>query len=595
MKTEMKKGIFTFIAISLLGFLTGCSENDVLNDMQGAEADQASSVISGTASFDADEVDAMFNVTPETRTAVSYNSQKKLNYHWKKGDRIPVFMCYKQGYKKRVVKEEVFVEADNMISFKLRIPAGFDRRRGDLYMGAVMGKQAGVNNGAWASTMTSDGKFKIESSKTIDITSEQFNLPFFAPLTPIKRSGDVNLDFKPLGSWFVVTLKTQQAVAPSSVIVNSDIVSTNGSFDLSSSTNGAIAWEPAATTQQETKFDVRNFQVRANEESMPVLVWFMPILDKEAQQTTTVSLSTQATYSGNARHFTKKAIEKGEKAVNHKVYRVEIGEEKTPDVHPCEKGLVITQFWSTQKNRYCNRNVLQITNISDHEISLEGYYLVRSVFGSAETPSGVIDLGKLEENNAQFLYNHRQKKVLPSGASLLITGFNRRVAEGTFDYCDDEIYQIALLGEDENLLQQFVPEGNRDRWGRESNCHFCNAYFLTFNGTDISLSKPNDIVDNFGRDACGRIYNFQFLNRTYYRIPYCYIYMGEQGLGGEATHLYKPERRIRYNYDPYTYSYWGPMEIFSTCAWRFSNETKITSLGYWGKLGAMAMFVNNMY
>lgn len=589
MKIKAIKGIFTLITISLLGFLTGCSENDVLNDMQGAEADQASNVISGTASFDTDEVDAMFNMTPETRTAVRYNSQKKLNYHWKKGDRIPVFMCYKQGYKKRVVKEEVFVEADNMISFKLRIPAGFDRRRGDLYMGAVMGKQAGVNNGAWASTMTSDGKFKIESSKTIDITSEQFNLPFYSSPMLVSRSGDVNLDFKPLGSWFVVTLKTQQAVVPTSVVVNSDIVSTNGSLDLSASTSDVIAWEPAATTQQDTKFDVRNFQVRANEESMPVLVWFMPILDKEAQLATTVSLRTQATYSGNARPFTKKAIGKGEKAVNHKVYRVEISEEKTPDVHPCEKGLVITQFWSTQKNKYCNRNVLQITNISDHEISLEGYYLVRSVFGSAETPSGVIDLGKLEENNAQFLYNHRQKKVLPSGASLLITGFKRSVAEGAFDYCEDQIYQIALLGEDENLLQQFVPECMLNRRGRPTN-DFRNAYFLTFNGTDISLSKPNDIVDNFGRDACGRIYNFQFLNRTYYRIPYCDIFAGEQGLGGEATHLYKPERKKNY-----PGSSWGPMENFNTCSWRFENETKITSLGYWGKYGDFDMSRKDMY
>ena len=317
----------------------------------------------------------------------------------------------------------------------------------------------------------------------------------------------------------------------------------------------------------------------------------MPIVDKQSQQPTTVSIKKQTTYSGNVRHYSKKVIGKNEQLKNNKVYNVDI----TEDAPVCEKGLVITQFWSTQKSKYCNRNVLQITNISDHEISLEGYYLVRSVFGSAETPSGVIDLGKLEENNAQFLYNDRQKKVLPSGASLLITGFNRRVAEGAFDYCEDQIYQIALLGEDANLLRQFVPQGNRDRCGRESNCHFCNAYFLTFNGTDISLSKPNDIVDNFGRDACGRIYNFQFLNRTYYRIPYCYIYEGEQGLGGEGTHLYKPERRIRYNYDPYTYSYWGPMENFSTCAWRFSNETKVTSLGYWGKLGAMAMFRNNMY
>lgn len=589
MKTKTIKGIFTLMAISLLGFLTGCSENDVLNDVQGAAADQTSSVISGTASFNTDEVDAMFNATPETRTTFHYNSQKQLSFRWKKDEKIPVFMYYKQGNMQKVVEDEVYVVNGNNIKFTINIPAGFDRRRGDLYMGAVMGKVPGVNNGAWASGMTADGKVKIEASHTADAASDQFNLPFFAPLTKVNTHGDISLHFKALGSWIVVRLNVQKDIDPDFMNVNSDVVSTNGTLDLFSSESGMPAWQPEATTQQNITFDVKNYQVRAKQESNPLTVWFMPILNKESQQPTTVSIKKHTTYSSNVRPYSKEVIGKNEQLKNNWVYNVDITEKV------CDKGLVITQFWSTQKNRYCNRNVLQITNISDHEISLEGYYLVRSVFGSAETPSGVIDLGKLEENNAQFLYNHRQKKVLPSGASLLITGFNRRVAEGAFDYCEDEIYQIALLGEDENLLKQFVPEGNRDRCGRESNCHFCNAYFLTFNGTDISLSKPNDIVDNFGRDACGRIYNFQFCNRTYYRIPYCYIYMGEQGLGGEATHLYNPERRIRYHYDPYTYSYWGPMEIFSTCAWRLEYETKVTSLGFWGKLGDRPMRRNNMY
>lgn len=589
MKTKTIKGIFTLIAISLLGFLTGCSENDVLNDMHEAATDQTSSVISGTASFDTDEVDAMFNATPETRATFHYNSQKKLSYRWKEGERIPVFMCYKQGNMQKVVEDEVYAVNGYNIKFTINIPAGFDRRKGDLYMGAVMGKQPGVNNGAWASGMTADGKLRIEASHTADAASDQFNLPFYAPLTKVNTHGDINLHFKALGSWIVVRLNVQKDIDPDFMNVNSDVVSTNGTLDLFSSENGEFIWQPEATKQQNIRYDVKNFQVKAKQESKPFTVWFMPILNKKSQQPTTVSIKKQTTYSSNVRQYSKEVIGKNELLKNNIVYYVDITEKV------CDKGLVITQFWSTRKNRCCNRNVLQITNISDHEISLEGYYLVRSVFGSAETPSGVIDLGKLEENNAQFLYNHRQKKVLPSGASLLITGFNRRVAEGAFDYCEDEIYQIALLGEDENLLRQFVPQGNRDRCGRESNCHFCNAYFLTFNGTDISLSKPNDIVDNFGRDACGRIYNFQFCNRTYYRIPYCYIYMGEQGLGGEATHLYKPERRIRYNYDPYTYSYWGPMEIFSTCAWRLEYETKVTSLGFWGKLGDRPMLRNNMY
>lgn len=587
MKTKTIKGIFTLIAISLLGFLTGCSENDVLNDVQRAAADQASNVISGTASFNTNEVDAMFNLAPETRTTVHYNSQKKLNFRWKEGERIPVFMCYKQGNMQKVVEDEVFVVNGNNIKFTINIPAGFNRRRGDLYMGAVMGKVPGVNNGAWASGMTADGKFKIEASHTADAASDQFNVPFYAPLTKVNTHGDINLHFKALGSWFAVTLNVQKDIDPDFMNVSSDLVSTNGSLDLFSSESGVAAWQPETTTQQNIRFDVKNFQVKAKQESKPLIVWFMPILTKESQQATTVSVNKQTTYSSNARQYSKEVIGKNEQLVNNKTYNVNI----TEDAPVCDKGLVITQFWSTRKNRCCNRNVLQITNISDHEISLEGYYLVRSVFGSADKASGVIDLGKLEENNAQFLYNDRKKKVLPSGGSLLITGFTRRVARGTFDRCKGQVYQIALLGEDANLLRQFVPQGNRDCWGRESNCHFCNAYFLTYNGTDISLSKPNDIVDNFGRDACGRIYNFQFLNRTYYRVPYCYIYMGEQGLGGYGTHLYKPERRI----GRYAGSYWGPMENFSTCSWRFENENKITSLGFWGKYGDIYMFRNNMY
>ena len=586
MKTKTIKGIFTLIAISLLGFLTGCSENDVLNDVQRAVADQASSVISGTVSFDTDEVDAMFNQAPETRATFHYNSQKKLSYRWNVGEKIPVFMCYKQGNMQKVVEDEVYAVSGKNLKFKINIPAGFDRRRGDLYMGAVMGKVPGVNNGAWARGMTADGKVKIEASHTADATSDQFNLPFYAPLTKVTTHGDINIHFKALGSWLVVTMNVQKDINPDFLVVNSDVVSTNGTFDLFSSEDGVAAWQPEATTQQNIRFDVKNFQVRAKQESKPFTVWFMPILNKKSQQPTTVSLQTKATYSSKMLQYSKKVFDKNEQLKNNKVYNVDI----TEDAPVCDKGLVITQFWSTRKNRCCNRNLLQITNISDHDISLEGYYLVRSVFGSADKPSGVIDLGKLEENNAQFLYNDRKKKVLPSGGSLLITGFTRRVARGTFDRCKGQVYQIALLGENANLLRQFVPQGNRDCWGRESNCNFRNAYFLTYNGTDISLSKPNDIVDNFGRDACGRIYNFQFLNRTYYRVPYCYIYMGEQGLGGEATHLYKPERRVNYRG-----SYWGPMENFSTCSWRIENENKITSLGFWGKYGDIPMFRNNMY
>ena len=584
----MKKQTIILSLLSIIGFLTGCSENDELNSVLDGNAPQATNVISGTGSIDFGEVGQVLMNAPQTRTATHYKNGG-LNYGWKKGERIPVYMYYTQDGKQAVIENEIVFGDFKQITFETKIPEGFYPRKGNLYVAAVMGKQPNAKNGAWASGFTEDGKIKIESSQTIDPYTDHFNLPFYAPLTLVRSNGTATLNFELLGSWIAVKMNVPEDIYAQQVLINSDVVSTSGTVDFSSQ-NDVPTWTPTPAQEENFTYKVNSLSVKANEESKPMLMWFMPNNAKKSNKPTVVKVGYLGAERTPMRYLKKDTKGKPFDFRMQKVYTFDF-KVKPSDLDPSLiKGLVITQFWSTQKNRYCNRNVLQITNISDHEISLEGYYLVRSVFGSAETPSGVIDLGKLEENNAQFLYNHRQKKVLPSGASLLITGFNRRVAEGAFDYCEDEIYQIALLGEDENLLQQFVPEGNRDRWGRESNCHFCNAYFLTFNGTDISLSKPNDIVDNFGRDACGRIYNFQFLNRTYYRVPYCYIYMGEQGLGGEATHLYKPERRVNY-----PGSYWGPMENFSTCSWRFSNETMVTSLGYWGKLGGIFMFRNNMY
>ena len=590
MKRVLKKHMLSLMAIFALGLLASCTQGDELCDVQEGTAEKTSEVISGTASLDIIEADGTFNTTPGTRTVMQYdNSDSRLKIRWKDGEKIPVFMYFKQGNRSRVIRNVVTMNSNRRLTFDVNIPAGFNRRRGDLYIAAVMGKQPGVQNGAWASWMTSDGKIKIEVSNTADVASEEFNLPCYVPLTPVKPHGSITINFKPLGSWFAVKMNIKQDFVPNHLLLNSDVISTSGTLDLSSSENGDITWSPDPSSLGNIRYNVKNFQVKAKQESQPVIVWFMPILDKKSQQPTTVSLSNNTTYSRTARQYKKITKGRSFDFRNNITYTITVTDESSRESVDPDNGLLITQFHTTLK-RSCNRNILQITNTSDHDISLEGYYLVRSVFGSAERASGVIDLGKLEENNAQFLYNDRKKKVLPSGGSLLITGYTRRVAQGTFDRCKNQVYQIALLGEDENLLQQFVPEGNRDRCGRESNCHFCNAYFLTYNGTNISLSKPNDIVDNFGRDACGRIYNFQFLNRTYYRIPYCYIYMGEQGLGGEGTHLYKPERRVRY-YG----SYWGPMEFFSTCAWRFENENKITSLGFWGKYGDIPMFRNNMY
>ncbi|MFR5269952.1 MAG: hypothetical protein ACLTGI_03700 [Hoylesella buccalis] len=59
------------------------------------------------------------------------------------------------------------------------------------------------------------------------------------------------LHFKALGSWFAVTLKVvQKDINPDFMVVNSDVVATNGTLDLFSSKNGEFIWQPEARTQQ---------------------------------------------------------------------------------------------------------------------------------------------------------------------------------------------------------------------------------------------------------------------------------------------------------------------------------------------------------
>lgn len=587
MKEVMKKHVLALIAIVTLVFLAGCSETDEAYDTNEDTTEEGSNIISGTASFDISEVDNMFNAAPETRTTVHYNKNKRLDFRWKTGERIPMFLLFKQDNKTLVIKNMVLVEDYNKATFDASIPGSFDRRKGNLYIAAVMGKQPGVKNGAWASHMTSTGKFKIETSNITDAASEEFNLPFYAPLSLVKPTGKITLDFKALGSWFAVKMDVKHDINPDRLLVNSDVVSTNGTLDLFSSNNNKPAWSPDPSTSENIQFDVKNFEVKANRDNKPLVVWFMPLLDKKAQKPTTLTVEEVAKNGHGPKRYTRDTNGKNVNFANNVTYTLNIVDKPSENNPDLSNGLVISLFHTTLPNTG-NRYLLQISNISNHAIDLSGYYLVRSVYGSPEKASGVLDLGSLESAGAKFLYNDREKKILPTGASILITSYNNTIANRTFDGCKNDIYQIALLGDNDNLRQQFEPEKTvcRDIPSR----YFSNAYFLTYNGTNISLSKPNDIVDNFGRDAYGRIYRFENLNLTYYRVPYFNIWTNVPGPAGPATYVYNPKTVMRYEGTRQ-----GGREVFEDVAWKYDNETMITSLGCWGKYGSHNLKKNNMY
>lgn len=584
----MKKLFLKFTLFGVLCLLAGCSESDVPCDAQGDAAELSGDVISGIGTFDPDEVDGMFQESPGTRTELQYDKLiNHIKFCWKKGERVPVYMCFKQRDKQKIVKSEVVIKENNKVSFLQKIPAGFNRRSGDLYIGAAMGKQPGVNNGAWATGLTADGQIRIEMADEVDAASNEYNLPFYVPLTRIDESGDIFLQFKSFGSWIVARVKINENARPNHFVVNSDVVSTTGKLDLLNSEGRDAKWTPDPLQTDNIRFKVKNFEVKAGEEAQPLLMWFAPILDHKSKQPTTVSVGIGGTEHEAARYVTR---DTGGKCVNFENNSVSSFRlfEKKDEINPLlAHDLVISAYHSNLK-RSVNRSILQITNATDHDIDLRGYYLVRSVYGSPETPSGVIDLGNLEKNGAKFLYNDREKRILPSGASLLVTGYTEWLASRTFDGYKGRIYQIALLGENANLLNEFAPVPTICR--EVPNNSFCNAFFITRNGTNISIASPNDIVDNFGRDANGKIYRFPFLNITYYRVPYYNARDDEQGLAGPATYRYNLNKVMHYEG-----TFKGPMVAYESCAWRYANENKLTSLGMWAKYGDIKMKRNNMY
>ena len=79
----MKKQTIILSLLSIIGFLTGCSENDELNSVLDGNAPQATNVISGTGSIDFGEVGQVLMNAPQTRTATHYKNGG-LNYGWKK-------------------------------------------------------------------------------------------------------------------------------------------------------------------------------------------------------------------------------------------------------------------------------------------------------------------------------------------------------------------------------------------------------------------------------------------------------------------------------------------------------------------------------
>ncbi|MGI6244032.1 MAG: hypothetical protein ACOYJK_10990 [Prevotella sp.] len=501
----MKRNILCSLLLGLAGLLAGCagSEQDIDTPSLGG----TTRIIRGTVNFRPSDVDRMTNVHPQSRTAIDYNTTTGIRYRWKPGEIIPSYFYFEQVGQKGMVEANLTVETENTATFEVPIPASFDPAQGTLRMGAVMGKQANVDNGAWADGVTSDGKANIVSAPTIDAQSNQYNLPFYAALTPVSKQGDVKLQFNVLGSWMAARVTSPKAFTPNTISITSDVVSTQGLLDLSTSGATNPQWTAGEVSDKDYfHFPVEDFSVQGNKTSQPVLVWFMPRTDRGSELPTSVSVDMNGTTEQGIRTFTRNTG----KAYNFKLNKTYLFNISVPEEGISDRNvnLVISQYITTGTNP--NNAIIQITNASQRDIDLRGYYLVRSVFDKPDEAAGILDLGHLEQNGARIVYKDRQKNILPAGASLVITGKEEKVAKSFFLLY--KIYQIAALGDNTELVKKIMPGITQH--------DYCNAYFITHYGTNIRHGEPNNIVDNFGRNAEGKIYAFPNKNLVYHRRPY---------------------------------------------------------------------------
>ena len=330
--------------------------------------------------------------SPMTRVAVSPDGNGGLKYNWETGKTIPLYVYITDGTRRTTLTTALKVESDRRGRFTFTVPGGYNLA--GLKVAAATGKESDAENGAWATGIDSNGTMTIGTPASIDATSNKYNIPLYAKLTPLGADGQsVKMTFSMLGSWIGVRAKSDMYFSTGlySVAVESDVLHMDGKLDLSTETP---SWTPGnyrineAGKEISDTIKVRGITIGGSAAGKGTTLYsnmFYVWAKADASKTSTTKARVYA--RDEATSLAGPVYDETDRfSLRNKFYReankvVQFADGNTynfginASLQESDGGLIITEYYHStiSTGEY---NWLEITNATNKTISLDGYYLV---------------------------------------------------------------------------------------------------------------------------------------------------------------------------------------------------------------------------
>ncbi len=218
----MKK-IYLLLSVIIVFLLASCSNNEIID---GQQVNNETITISATVTL------------PERERVVGLpddpNADGWYDYEWDSNKKQKVYVLFQSGAMKDTSSVEFSVPTGYhpknnplKIEFKVKKPANFANIHNYQVSGAM-----GIYE------MDNTGKCTITPPTTIDGNNQDYNLPFYFPITEVKNNS-AKINFKTYGSLLriVFTPNPEESITTtwSSIELKTSVISIQGSFNVNTS------------------------------------------------------------------------------------------------------------------------------------------------------------------------------------------------------------------------------------------------------------------------------------------------------------------------------------------------------------------------
>ena len=442
-----------------------------------------------------------------TRTPIATQSNGDVVYNWQKGAKIPLYVYITDGTNHETLPAtELAIESTTKGRFKVSIPAKYDLTK--VKIAVATGKENNVDNGAWAASIDNNGKITIGTPASVNVASNEYNIPLYAKLTPIDSDGKGGVvQLKMLGSWIGVRAKSDMYYASNiqSIALESDVLHMDGELDLSTETPTWTAKDYRINIAGKEKSDTISLKgftiggpsagVGTTKYTKSFYVWAKADPSKTSTAKARVYIRDEASSTAGPIY-----TQENNYSLRNKFYReakevVQFVEGDTyqfginASLADAEGGLILTEYYHNTIG-VGEYNWIEITNATNKTISLDGYYLVSPnptpVFGKTLYVSALKDLSKLDRSGNGVGMPENSVTSIPPGRSIcLASGMGSQV--GYNEVVNKRIaYQV--VNTKSRLLDPTAVSGG-DRLPK----------FICKGGWNVDFNDPNNnIVDNLG-------------------------------------------------------------------------------------------------